>query len=145
MSSRCSHIYVHKGDDYTHIYSETSNEDILYLEKTQTSESKVKLSLLEMGMIAKCFDILELERQANLTDEQILQFVKSDLQKNRTNPWSKMYYQSLCQSTEPTDDEIVEAQYKYYKSLHIKVVALRDALNSESKIYKRQFGLEQIK
>ena len=145
MSSRCSHIYVHKGDDYTHIYSEASNEDILYLEKTQISESKIKLSLLEMGMIAKCFDIAELERQANLTDEQILHHVKSELNKNRNNPWSKMYYQSLCQSNEPSEDEIVEAQYKYYKSLHIKLIAIRDALQSERKIYKRQFGLEQIK
>lgn len=145
MSTKCSHVYLDRGHTRTHIYTDVADPGNFYIEKTSNQDIVVKLSLHEIGMLVKAFDVNELERQANLTDEQILNHVKADYCKNKNSSWCKMWYRSLCNVENPTDEDLMESQLKHLIKTRDKLIALRNLMNSEGRVSHHIFGLEEIK
>lgn len=145
MSTKCSHVYLHNQSAYTHVYKDLLEPEKIVIEKKLNQNVSIKLDLNEIGLLVKSFDLQELERQANLTDDDILKYVDNNFEKCKNNTWSRLWFKSICDIENPTDDELKLAHYKDLIKTRDKIKALRDQVNSEGRVVKHQFGLEEIK
>lgn len=145
MSTKCSYVYLHNGSNCTHVYADIADPGNVYIEKTLNQNVSVKLGLHELAMLAKSFDLDEFERQASLTDEQIRDFVAKDYTKRKYSAWSDMWYRSICEVQNPSDQDIMDAHFSYLIKIRNKLITLRELMNSEGRVTKHNFGLEDIK
>lgn len=149
MSTRCSFFYSHDNKSQTHVFEDmTQDRGLIFIEKTQTIDSKLALSIEEMLSIVKSFDIDELRRQANLTDEQLLQGAVNYVEKcmNSNSFFKGLQFADLPLKEDTPKKEHIEFRFSEFASIREKLKELLLKVESNSKtVNKFNFGLEDIK
>lgn len=144
MSTKSSLFYNNDKDEFIHVYKDLVEPESLFIQKKVNQELTLELSPLEAGIIAKCFDLDELNRQSNLTDEQIQYHAKNVILKcNDANSFSSFWLLGIIGDAE-SEEEKIERLFNHYIHVRNKIREL-NAKISNSRIYKIDFGLENIK
>jgi len=144
MSTKFSMFYKNDGEKYLHFYSDMADLEY-HIEKEQKIITKLSLNLEEVCSIAKSINLSELERQANLSDEQMLAYVKSCLSIcSRKNVLEKMWAEKVFGAENLTEEEKINNAFLYYKKIRDDLYELYKKV-SESKYYSIDFGLSEIK
>lgn len=144
MSTKFSMFYKNDGENNLHFYSDMADLEY-HIEKEQKLVTKLSFNLEEVCSIAKSVNLLELERQANLSDEQILTYVKSCLSTcTRKNVFEKMWAEKIFGAENLTLQEKINNAFLYYKKMRDDLYELYKKVSS-SKYYSIDFGLSEIK
>jgi hypothetical protein len=120
----------------------------ILIEKTQTRDTTLSLSVEEMLLISQGFSVDELRRQANLTDEALLKAAKEHVDKcSRYQGFMRsLYFAEIPGGEEATEDFQLSYVYKKYSEIRDKLKDLLSSVESKSKsVHKFNFGLEMIK
>lgn len=144
MSTKTSIFYHSKDKEYLHFYSDIT-EDKLFIEKDQMASVKLELTLGEVCALAKSVDFVELDRQANITDEKIMDYVNDKLQKyDSKNILATLWHNRIFGDESLSLEERVKNGFSYYKKIRDLIQKLHKE-TMESKVYPLEFGLSDIK
>jgi hypothetical protein len=149
MSTRCSFFYSHDGKGQTHVFEDLAEENgLIFIEKTQTIDSRLALSLEELLSIGQSFDINELRRQVNLTDEQLFKGATNYVEKclNTKSFFQGIYFADFPEKENTPKEAQIEFRFVQFKKTRDKLKELLTKVESNSKSgHKFYFGLEDIK
>ncbi len=122
-----------------------ADENKIFIEKTVNQEVKIAFNPEELAILSKSFDLVELDRQANLSDESIIEYAKNRLDdfNNTKNEWGRFFYYSIFNHNDDAEVKI-EKLKQYYFDKRQKIRLLRDKVLN-SRVSKYNFGLEDIK
>lgn len=143
MSTKFSFFYNNDGDNYIHFYSDVKDDSIV-LEKTQKTNVKIELSLEEACAIAKSVNLQELKRQAEITDEQILEFLEKKLKNDYNNIFMSIWMTRVFGDENSTKEEKIQHGLQHYQNIRAEIKKIYDKTIS-SKSYPIEFGLSEIK
>lgn len=79
VSTKISFYYQADQDSYTHFYEDLAEPEKFFLEKTVTTDVKYQFTLEELCLLAKSIDLQELKRQSNISDQEIIDYVKKNV------------------------------------------------------------------
>lgn len=143
MSTRMSLFYNNKYG-LSHFYKDVA-DDLYHIEKEQKHIVDISLSLEEIISIAKSVDLNELNRQANLSDEQIVFYTTSEYQKSKLcTGLLGLWVSRVFGNSELPDEERIQNGISYYKNIRD---GIRKALK-DSEGFKTDrvcYGLENFK
>jgi NTP pyrophosphatase (non-canonical NTP hydrolase) len=149
MSTRCSFFYNHDLNSQIHVFEDMAEgHDDIFIEKTQTIDTTIKLSVEEVLCIAQSFDINELKRQADLDDESLHKAASESVQKNSTGSsfFKGLFYADMPKGENTPIEEQVEFEFEKFKNTRKKLRDLLDKVESKSRTsHKFYFGLEHVK
>ncbi len=149
MSTRSSFFYSHDDKGQTHVFEDMAEDrGLIFIEKTQTIDSKLALSIEELLSIGQSFDVNELRRQVNLTDEDLLRGAKEYVEKclNTKSFFQGIYFADFPQKENTPKDEQIEFRFNEFKNIRNKLKELLSKVEGNSKgVHKFYFGLEHIK
>ncbi len=143
MSTRMSLFYNTK-DSLSHFYKDVA-DDLYHIEKEQKTLVNVSLSLEEIISIAKSVDLNELNRQANLSDEQIVSYTTSEYHKSKAcSGLLELWVSRIFGNSELPEAKRIENGICYYKNIRDGIrKALKDSEGFKTdKIF---YGLENFK
>jgi hypothetical protein len=149
VSTRSSFFYSHDTDGQIHVFEDLADDSQkIYIEKTQTSNTSLALTLEELMLISQSFNLDELKRQASLTDEALEKAAKIYVDQNlASSSFIRSLYFAEIPGGEKAPYEVqVETVYNNYKKIRQKLKDLLSSVESKSKsVHKFYFGLEQVK
>jgi hypothetical protein len=149
LSTRSSFFYNHDIDGQIHVFEDLAdNSQKIYIEKTQTANTSLALTLEELMLISQSFDLDELKRQASLTDKVLEKAAKSYVDKNLSSSGfiRGLYFAEIPGGEKASLEVQVETVYNNYKKIRQKLKDLLSTVESKSKsVHKFYFGLEQVK
>lgn len=146
MSTKSSIFYTDDGKKYTHFYKDMMYPADYFLNKIETTEVTYKFNLEELCLIAKSINIKELERQSNITDEQINEFVEKDLHEALV-PKKQVFFHVFPSEIYGSEKDNIEDQIlrgrQFYREKRDRLKKLFEAISTE-RVTKIYFGLEHI-
>jgi len=149
MSTKCSFFYNHDENSQIHVFEDMAEEnDTIFIEKTQTIDTTIKLSIEEVLCMCQSFDLEELKRQADLDDETLKKSAIDAVQKHDSASGflRSLFYSDIPNGASATFDEKVDFQFEKLKNLRKNLRDLLDKVENKSRnIHKFYFGLEHIK
>jgi hypothetical protein len=144
LSTKSSFFYKSKeNNNYLHFYADVAEPEVYFLDKVITSEVNYRFTIDELALMAKAINLVELERQANITDEQIENYVKADIVKilNSKNSWS-IFCTVYGSESDPLEKRI-ECGINYFINKRKELKSLHERISTQ-KVMKISFGLESI-
>ncbi len=129
-----------------HVYRTSDDSTFVNIEKKQTCNLTITLNLEEVCCIAKAFNVDQLKRQAEITDEQILKHVQEECDgMSKTMFPLNFYYSVYSNNVENlTTEERIKEGIKYYTKKRSDIRRIWDLFKTYS-VYDIYFGLEKIK
>ena len=149
MSTRSSFFYSHDTNGQIHVFEDLAGEsDTIYIEKTQTIDTKLALSVEESILIGQSFDINELKRQAALSDESLraaaVAYVKE--MSGSAKFLRNLFFADLPNGERTPEEEQIEFRFQQFCKTRDKLKNLLSSVLSKLKnVHKFYFGLENIK
>jgi hypothetical protein len=115
MSTKCSIFF----DSKTHIYQECFDEKSIYIDiEEENLFSRLKLGLVEIIALVKCFDYQKLKKMSEITDENIESYCKNCVKQRLLNldNISLMFSDIIYGHPSLSVAEQVENGTKFYKN-----------------------------
>ncbi len=149
MSTKCSFFYNHDDESQIHVFEDIAEGyGNIFIEKKQTAFTSLNLTAEELLLISQSFDLGELKRQANLSDESLRKAAEEYVHKNLASGGflRGLYFADIPKGEEATIEEQID---HYFKKFHETRGKLKDLLakvtSKSSHVHKFSFGLEHIK
>lgn len=142
MSTKITLVY----NDKIHIYQKIYDESNVYMQLDDGDVSiNVKLDVSTTARLCRAFDIPSLRRQAELTNEEILAYVKKTVAARRqSNDFlaeiSGMLVFGKC---DDSAEQQIERGFKHYCEIRDKVSKIWQSVDSR-RVQNFFFGLEEI-
>ena len=131
--------------DSFHLFQECGDDKCIYFQIHHTNmQVKLELALQEFLKIVKCIDLESLQKQANITDEQIESFVTKQVveRMNSENSIRQIFGFMIYGNANLEKEKQIENGMNHYKELRDNIRKLAKAV--ELPANKLYFGLETI-
>lgn len=149
MSTRCSFFYNHDINSQIHVFEDLAeSHESIFIEKTQTIDTTIKLSVEEVLCICQSFDLDELKRQSELDDESLKNAAIDMVEKhnNSSGFLKSLFYAEMPKGESTTKDEQIAFHFDKMVDVRKKIRDLLSTVESKSKnVHKFYFGLENVK
>lgn len=135
-------------DGKNHIYQECFDEKCVYIER-ETADTKIKLQLdlSQILSLVRCMNYDKAKKQAELTDEQIMNHVISDVDhriKSASNPMAELYGSLIYGSTKEPREKQIQDGVNYYTAKRNYLKKIIDEIESARINWGFHFGLEEL-
>ena len=142
MMSTKSTLYY---SEELHLYNEYFKEKLIFLKlKKPNLNIEIEFSIEDFAKIAKTIDFKSLEKQSNLTDEQIVKYCARKVKERicEDNFLALLGY-SIFGDNRLTEEEQIQNGFNYFVKERDKLKKLFEEIN-KSNAGKHYFGLEDI-
>ncbi len=145
MSTKISLVYNTDSDKILHFYEDVAEPECFVINQVQNIDLNFKISKYDLLTIAKTVNWSELERQCNLSDEQIEIFVKDRVacRKLKNDMFSEFHNCLIYGEKELTDAEQIAKGMAYFIKIREDLRLLHEKVK-QKKNGLVHFGLECI-
>jgi hypothetical protein len=125
----------------------SEGRDDIFIEKRQTIDTTVKLSVEEILCISQSFDFDELKRQADLDDDALHKSCEESVAKNNNSSsfLKSLFFAEMPKGESTPVEEQIEFEFEKLKKIRKNLRDLLDKVESKSRnVHKFYFGLEHV-
>ena len=140
MSAKISLYYT----DHMHLYAECTNSDSVFLKVSQERVSMLaEMTIEEFAKIAGTFDLSSLEKQAGLTDEQIMDYCTKWVERRKSQNIAAILGCGIFGSASAPHETQVKNGFEHFVAKRNKLRSMLDDIK-DARTSKMSFGLESL-